>query len=114
MSSFKRNLKPNNPKPSTIELSDWLPPSHYNGVPTASTGIASLDDLLGGGLPISSSFLIDEDEDGGYGKLILRYSIAQGIVSKQHLIVVGSSLDEGGDPEKIIDRLIEGKVNRPE
>ncbi|KAA1110345.1 hypothetical protein PGT21_018632 [Puccinia graminis f. sp. tritici] len=106
MSSFKRNLKPNNPNQAPSSYPTGFHPSPYNGVPTASTGIASLDDLLGGGLPISSSFLIDEDEDGGYGKLILRYSIAQGIVSKQHLIVVGSSLDEGGDPEKIIDRLM--------
>lgn len=37
---------------------------------------------------------------------MLRYSIAQGILSNQNLIVIGSSLDEGGDPEKILDRLM--------
>ncbi|OAV93539.1 hypothetical protein PTTG_00856 [Puccinia triticina 1-1 BBBD Race 1] len=106
MSSFKRNLNPTNRKQTPSSYPAGFHPSHYNGVPTASTGIASLDDLLGGGLPIASSFLIDEDQDGGYAKLMLRYSIAQGIVSNQHLIIVGSSLDEGGDPEKIVDRLM--------
>ncbi|KAI7957071.1 hypothetical protein MJO28_004166 [Puccinia striiformis f. sp. tritici] len=106
MSLFKRNLKPTNSEQSISSYPTGFHPSHYNGIPTASTGIASLDDLLGGGLPISSSFLIDEDQDGGYAKLMLRYSIAQGIVSNQNLIVIGSSIDEGGDPEKIVERLM--------
>ncbi|KAH9460165.1 hypothetical protein Pst134EB_008359 [Puccinia striiformis f. sp. tritici] len=106
MSSFKRNLKPSNSKQSTSSYPTGFHPSHYNGIPTASTGIASLDDLLGGGLPISSSFLIDEDQHGGYAKLMLRYSIAQGIVSNQNLIVIGSSIEEGGGPKKIIERLM--------
>ncbi|PLW32846.1 hypothetical protein PCASD_13952 [Puccinia coronata f. sp. avenae] len=113
MSSFKRNLSK-----SALSQKKPLPtgfhPSHYNGIPTASTGIASLDDLLGGGLPLSSSLLINEDQDGGYAKLMLRYSIAQGILSNQNLIVVASSLDEGGDPEKIIDRLMSSNESEHE
>ncbi|KAA1070413.1 hypothetical protein PGT21_011722 [Puccinia graminis f. sp. tritici] len=97
MSLFKRNLKPNNPNQAPSSYPTGFHPSHYNGVPTASTGIASLDDLLRGGLQISSSFLIDEGGDRGYGKLILRYSISQGIVSKQHLIGL-MSLDESDEP----------------
>ncbi|MBW0511936.1 hypothetical protein O181_051651 [Austropuccinia psidii MF-1] len=104
MSSFRRNHSTKAASASKFPIG--FHPSHYNGVPTASTGIASLDDVLGGGLPISSNLLIDEDLDGSYARLILRYWIAQGIASHQHVIIVGSSLDVEGDPERVVERLM--------
>lgn len=74
MSSFKKNPKSSNQRIDSIASCPiGFHPSHYDGIPIASTGIASLDDLIGGGLPIRSSFLILEDDDGAYAKLMLRW-----------------------------------------
>ncbi|CAH7687853.1 Elongator complex protein 4 [Phakopsora pachyrhizi] len=104
MSSFIRNVS--NKLGATLPCPVGFHPSLYNGLPTASTGISSLDDVIGGGIPISSSFIIDEDADSSYARLVLRYWIAQGISSGQNVIVVGSSLDENGDPKEIVEHLM--------
>ncbi|EGG05779.1 uncharacterized protein MELLADRAFT_116710 [Melampsora larici-populina 98AG31] len=101
MSSFKKKI----PSGSTIPTGFY--PSHYNGLPLTSTGIASLDDVLGGGIPASSSFLVAEDSDSSYSRLVLRYWITQGLAAGQRSLVIGSSLDDGGGPTALIDRLMD-------
>lgn len=54
-----------------------------------SSGIASLDDILGGGLPLSSSLLvIAPDTHSSYGELVQKYFISQGLASGQKVCVV--------------------------
>jgi elongator complex protein 4 len=54
-----------------------------------STGIASLDDILGGGLPLSSSLLVlAPDTHSSYGELVQKYFISQGLASGQKVCVV--------------------------
>ncbi|KAJ7225816.1 PAXNEB-domain-containing protein [Mycena pura] len=55
-----------------------------------STGLPSLDDILGGGLPLSCSLvLIAPDLHTEYGELVQRYFVAQGLASQQHVCIVG-------------------------
>lgn len=102
MSSFKRRA----PSASTSSSLPGCRPSLYTGLPLTSTGVPSLDDLLGGGVPLESSLLVVEDADAGYAKLLLKYWIAQGLAVGQDVVVVGSSLDAGGDPKEIVKKLM--------
>ncbi|KAJ3711478.1 Elongator complex protein 4 [Lentinula raphanica] len=59
-----------------------------------STGIPSLDDILGGGLPLSCSLVIAApDPHSAYGELVQKFFVSQGLACKQDVLVVGSNLD---------------------
>ncbi|KAJ7102205.1 PAXNEB-domain-containing protein [Mycena belliarum] len=62
-------------------------------VPLASTGVPSLDDILGGGIPLSCSLVvIAPDLHSQYAELVQKYFVAQGLVSRQRVCVVGTAL----------------------
>lgn len=62
---------------------------------TISTGIPSLDDILGGGLPFGSVLLVlGTDLHTSYPDLIHRYFVAQGLASGHDVIVVGKDAEE--------------------
>jgi elongator complex protein 4 len=62
-----------------------------------SSGIASLDDILGGGLPLSCSLLvIAPDIHSSYGELVQKYFISQGLASGQKVCVIDD------DPERFV------------
>ncbi|KAL0950950.1 hypothetical protein HGRIS_007702 [Hohenbuehelia grisea] len=84
MSSFKRKTA------SKQTLSPGTRPSPLTPVTTiTSTGIPSLDDVLGGGLPLScSSLLLAPDSHSGYGDLVQKYFIAQGLSWGHRVCVV--------------------------
>ncbi len=88
MSSFKRRT-PVTTVPGTR-------PSPYNSLPLISLGLAPLDDLLGGGLPLSSSLLLCQDHPTQYGDLLLKFFVAQGLESGQDVLVVECGGEEGG------------------
>jgi elongator complex protein 4 len=77
-----------------------LPPPGTKFLPASSvlitsTGIPSLDDILGGGLPLSNFLtLLAPDSHTSYGDLIHKYFIAQGLLSDQRVIVIDPSLDD--------------------
>ena len=98
MSSFKRRVVAT-PLPGSR-------PSPYNSLPLLSTGLSTIDDLLGGGLPLSSSLLIQSDALTSYADLLLKFWIAQGLEAKQEVVVIGSSLD-GDGPQGLIESLME-------
>ncbi|KAI4457543.1 pax6 neighbor protein paxneb [Holotrichia oblita] len=52
-----------------------------------SSGIPSLDKLLGGGLPVGTLTLIEEDTQGTYARIILKYFLAEGAVNKHDIFV---------------------------
>ncbi|KIY45359.1 PAXNEB-domain-containing protein [Fistulina hepatica ATCC 64428] len=85
MSSFKRK---------TTSKSTCLPPGTraspglLNCVLT-STGLPSLDDVLGGGLPLSCLMLVAApDLHSSYGSLIQKYFVAQGLASKHQVCII--------------------------
>jgi len=94
-SSFQRKVKPKGePIPGCF-------PSLYTHHLLASTGIPDLDTLLGGGLPIGTLLLVEEDYRGSYAKLILKYFLAEGVYHRHGIHL--SSLTQ--DPDSIIHNL---------
>ena len=62
-----------------------------------SSGIASLDDILGGGLPLScSQLVIAPDTHSSYGELVQKYFVSQGLISGQKVCVIDN------DPERFV------------
>ncbi|CEP19666.1 hypothetical protein [Parasitella parasitica] len=96
MSFKKRNVDQQPKLPSGSRL------SAYNGQLLISTGVPSLDDILGGGQPVGTIMLIKEDRATTYAQLLLKYYIAQGISSGHHCAI--ASRDE--DPEEMLKTLM--------
>nr|XP_002121089.1 putative elongator complex protein 4 [Ciona intestinalis]XP_018667235.1 putative elongator complex protein 4 [Ciona intestinalis]XP_026690080.1 putative elongator complex protein 4 [Ciona intestinalis]XP_026690081.1 putative elongator complex protein 4 [Ciona intestinalis] len=62
-------------------------PSLHNGLLLVSTGIPSLDVVLGGGLPVGSIMMVEEDLFGRFSKIILKYYLAEGVMCNHSLFV---------------------------
>ncbi|XP_072047383.1 elongator complex protein 4-like [Amphiura filiformis] len=60
-------------------------PSLHNGQLLVSTGVPSLDFVLGGGIAVGSVLLIEEDTYGNYAQLLLSYYLAEGVMTQHHL-----------------------------
>jgi elongator complex protein 4 len=87
-------------KPSSKATPNGCRISTLNGQILTSTGIASLDELMGGGLPLGRVLMLKQDRYTGYANLILKYWIAQGLAHDQPVAFV--SLDVKPD-EFMID-----------
>lgn len=57
---------------------------------TTSTGISSLDDVLGGGIPLHTILTLVKDENYSYYSHFLQSFIAEGIIFGHSIIVVAS------------------------
>ena len=91
MSSFKRKgaVKQLTTLPGTRVSSA----SHSTCV--TSTGIPSLDDILGGGLPLSCLLLIAApDLHSSYGDLVQKYFVAQGLSCGHRVYVVAGNAEQ--------------------
>ncbi|BGP39267.1 Elongator subunit elp4 [Rhodotorula kratochvilovae] len=97
MSSFRRR--------TAVQAIQGTRPSSYNAAPLLSTGLTSIDDLLGGGLPLSTSLLLEADSPTAYADLLLRYWVAQGLECGQDVVVVASGVD--GGPEGVVEALMD-------
>ncbi|EWC47927.1 hypothetical protein DRE_02809 [Drechslerella stenobrocha 248] len=66
-------------------------PSFLTGIPTTSTGTASLDALLSGhaGLPLGSLLLLEESSTTDFAGALLRYYAAEGIIQGHEVVVIG-------------------------
>jgi len=85
MSSFKRRTPskqvalPPGTRACPISISTVL----------TSSGIPSLDDILGGGVPLSCSLaVLAPDAYSAYGELVQKYFVAQGIASGHKVCIV--------------------------
>ncbi|OAX44807.1 PAXNEB-domain-containing protein [Rhizopogon vinicolor AM-OR11-026] len=85
MSSFKRKTPSGR---ATLPQGTRLSPFSTSTVIT-STGIPSLDDILGGGLPLSCSLaVLAPDHHTAYGELVQKYFVAQGLASGQKVFLI--------------------------
>ncbi|ENN74392.1 hypothetical protein YQE_09010, partial [Dendroctonus ponderosae] len=75
--------------------------STHNGNLLTSSGIMSLDPLLGGGLPVGTVVLVEEDFRGLYSKILLKYFLAEGLVSKHSTLIASQDVN----PAKILKEL---------
>uniref|UniRef100_A0A182W3P8 Elongator complex protein 4 n=1 Tax=Anopheles minimus TaxID=112268 RepID=A0A182W3P8_9DIPT len=75
--------------------------SVHTGQWVISVGNPSLDHVFGGGFPIGSIIGIGEDKHGSYSRVLTKYFLAEGIVSKHPLLV--GTLEE--DPTQLIEKL---------
>ncbi|XP_071385832.1 elongator complex protein 4 [Centroberyx affinis] len=76
-------------------------PSVQNGQLIVSTGVTSLDYLLGGGLAVGTLLLIEEDRYDSYSRMILKYFLAEGVVCRHELFVAAAQ----DNPDDILQEL---------
>ncbi|KAF7784477.1 hypothetical protein Agabi119p4_642 [Agaricus bisporus var. burnettii] len=99
MSSFKR--KGSAKSPTLPSYSGTRPCPTSSSTTITSTGIPSLDDILGGGLPLSCSMLIlAPDYHSSYGSLVQKYFVAEGLASGHRVVLVDS------DPKNFVRDLM--------
>ena len=85
MSSFKRRQ----PAPQVLQTSGTRLVSGASSLLQISTGIPSLDDILGGGLPLGHVLtVLAPDTHSTWGELISRYFVSQGLASDQAVCLV--------------------------
>ena len=90
MSAFKRRASSKQPPPPP----GTRPSPGSPATITTSTGIPSLDDILGGGLPLSCALLVlAPDAHSAYGELVLKYYASQGLASGQRVCIVDARPD---------------------
>ncbi|KAM5138797.1 elongator complex protein 4 isoform 2-T2 [Mantella aurantiaca] len=68
-------------------------PSVHNGQLLISTGVPSLDHILGGGLAVGTLLVIEEDTYNTYSNLLLKYFMAEGVVSGHEIFVASANED---------------------
>lgn len=71
-------------------------PSLYNNQLLISTGIPSLDQILGGGLAVGTVLLIEEDTYGNYSRCMLKYFCAEAVMTGHSLLLVSNDTDPDG------------------
>ncbi|XP_066494112.1 elongator complex protein 4 isoform X2 [Tiliqua scincoides] len=71
-------------------------PSVRHGQLLVSSGLPSLDAVLGGGLPVGTLLLIEEDIYGIYSNLLFKHFLAEGIVCG-HNLFIASAKEEPAD-----------------
>ncbi|KZT44587.1 hypothetical protein SISSUDRAFT_971978, partial [Sistotremastrum suecicum HHB10207 ss-3] len=82
--SFKRKLPS-----STTSYPGTRPCPSAPSILISSSGIPSLDDVLGGGIPLSHSLLVlSPDSYSAYASLVHKYFIAQGLINSHQVCVV--------------------------
>ncbi|KAL1007708.1 hypothetical protein UPYG_G00090540 [Umbra pygmaea] len=82
-------------------------PSVQNGQLIVSTGVTSLDYVIGGGLAVGTLLLIEEDCYDSYSRMLFKYFLAEGVVCG-HELYVASAQDLPDDilqelPSPILD-----------
>ncbi|WWC88030.1 uncharacterized protein L201_002933 [Kwoniella dendrophila CBS 6074] len=94
MPSFTRRVPSTTlPPPAGTHPSPSL--SSLNLLPS---GLPSLDDLLGGGIPLGNIWIVlTPDTQSNWSKLIERYWISQGLISGQSNLLIGSDKESNDD-----------------
>ncbi|CAK8695840.1 unnamed protein product [Clavelina lepadiformis] len=75
--------------------------SLHNGLLLVSTGIPSLDSVLGGGVPLGSVFLLEEDVHTRFSTLLTKYFLAEGVTSGHGLYVASAN----ANPDVLLNAL---------
>ncbi|XP_067000679.1 elongator complex protein 4 [Anabrus simplex] len=76
-------------------------PSIQNAQLLTSLGVPSFDAVVGGGIPVGTVILIEEDTYGTFARLLIKYFLAEGVVSGHALLCASQDID----PEHLIQEL---------
>lgn len=76
-------------------------PSVQNGQLIVSTGVTSLDYVIGGGQAVGTLLLVEEDRYDSYSRMLLKYFLAEGVVCG-HEVFLASARDH---PDEIMQEL---------
>ncbi|XP_074660622.1 elongator complex protein 4-like [Tubulanus polymorphus] len=79
-------------------------PSLKNNQLLVSTGVPSFDHALGGGLAVGTVLMIGEDTYGSYSKMLLKYFLAEGVMSS-HALFVASASDQNSASDLVLKEL---------
>lgn len=79
--SFQRKTSKN-----VIKISGTKP-SIYNSLLLTSTGVPSFDAIIGGGIAVGTVLMIEEDLYSSYSNVLLKYFLAEGVLSNHKLFV---------------------------
>ncbi|KAI8326096.1 PAXNEB-domain-containing protein [Martensiomyces pterosporus] len=85
MSSFRKRVPATQAKPPPATK---LNP--HSAQLLVSTGVPSLDDVLGGGLPVGGVLLIEQDRQTGYSSTLLSYFASQAVAAGHRLCIVNA------------------------
>ncbi|XP_078536958.1 elongator complex protein 4 isoform X2 [Lissotriton helveticus] len=115
VTSFKRTPRSGGGKLVSIS---GTRPSVRNGQLLVSTGVPSLDHIIGGGLAVGTLLLIEEDKYNVYSHLLLKYFLAEGVVCG-HSVFAASAEHDPNDilqelPAPLLDDLYKGKSDSEE
>ncbi|XP_063294964.1 elongator complex protein 4 [Pelobates fuscus] len=92
-------------------------PSVHNGQLLLSTGVPSLDHILGGGIAVGTLLLIEEDTYNTYSKLLSKYFLAEGVVNGHELYIASASEDATnilqGLPAPLLDEIPKKDDHKP-
>ncbi|KAL5516573.1 hypothetical protein EMCRGX_G001946 [Ephydatia muelleri] len=88
-------------------------PSLHYAQALISTGVPSLDVLLGGGLPVGSVMLVEEDTFGQYSRMLLKYFLAEGVTCGHSLFVASASEEPSGILKDLPAAAAEGDDDTP-
>ncbi|XP_056115169.1 elongator complex protein 4 [Rhinichthys klamathensis goyatoka] len=90
-------------------------PSVQNGQLLLSSGVSSLDYVIGGGLAVGTLLLVEEDRYDSYSRMLLKYFLAEGVVCG-HELFLASARDHPDEimqelPSPIMDEFASLKTN---
>jgi elongator complex protein 4 len=106
MSSFRRKTPISssaNPSPdvassanqevpaASISIGAGVKPTVHNSLGMVSSGHSQLDELLGGGLQLGTTFLIGTDLYSHYGETLLSYGMAEALSMNQQCLLLASN-----------------------
>ena len=95
--AFRRRIN----RKASAPLPPGCRPSPSNGSPVVACGVPSLDGLLGGGVHIGSTLVVEEDEFGSYSRILMNLFAAEGAACKHSLFVASAS----EDPAEVLEHL---------
>ncbi|VDK70070.1 unnamed protein product [Onchocerca ochengi] len=73
--------------------------------PEISLGCAAVDALIGGGMPLSSLYIIDENKSRAYASVLSKYFSAEGICCEHSLFIASASRNPRELLENLPDRV---------
>ncbi|XP_078335032.1 elongator complex protein 4-like isoform X1 [Crassostrea virginica] len=76
-------------------------PSLFNNQLLVSSGVPSLDNIIGGGLAVGTVCLVEEDTYGNYSRLLLKYFSAEAAMTGHSLVLTSGDQD----PSQILKEL---------